>query len=165
MKVSERERKMKMTMEEWADAMGMVGPEDVVQKLADCSECPLCDRCDERIERGSVSCINHMVRHYTGESRTEPVDAHTDNFAVRTGSGGDAVDHPSHYAEGWSGGAEVIDIAEHLDFCRGNVVKYVARAGRKDPGKELEDLRKARWYLDREIHRLEEAAGKDGDGV
>jgi hypothetical protein len=48
---------------------------------------------------------------------------------------------------------QVIDLTEQLNFCRGNVVKYVARAGRKTD--ELEDLYKARWYLDREIDRLE----------
>nr|DAV49989.1 MAG TPA: nucelotide kinase [Caudoviricetes sp.] len=66
----------------------------------------------------------------------------------------DSVSHPSHYADGWSNGAEVIDLTEHLSFCAGNVVKYVCRAGRKDPDKYVEDLEKARWYLDREIARV-----------
>ena len=66
---------------------------------------------------------------------------------------GDAI-NPSHYKDGFSNGAEVIDITENLSFNRGNAVKYLARAGRKDSGRELEDLRKARWYLDREINRL-----------
>lgn len=66
----------------------------------------------------------------------------------------DNVSHPSHYADGWSNGAEVIDITEHLPFCAGNVVKYVCRAGRKDPEKYVEDLEKARWYLDREVERV-----------
>lgn len=65
----------------------------------------------------------------------------------------DNVSHPPHYANGWSNGAEVIDLTEHLSFCAGNVVKYVCRAGRKDPDKHVEDLEKARWYLDREIER------------
>ena len=65
----------------------------------------------------------------------------------------DNVSHPSHYANGWSNGAEVIDLTEHLSFCAGNVVKYVCRAGRKDPDKYVEDLEKAQWYLDREIAR------------
>lgn len=65
----------------------------------------------------------------------------------------DSVSHPPHYANGWSNGAEVIDLTEHLSFCLGNVVKYVCRAGRKDPDKYVEDLEKARWYLDREIAR------------
>lgn len=66
----------------------------------------------------------------------------------------DNVSHPPHYANGWSNGAEVIDLTEHLSFCAGNVVKYVCRAGRKDPGKHVEDLEKARWYIDREIERV-----------
>ena len=40
-----------------------------------------------------------------------------------------------------------------LGFCLGNAIKYIARAGKKDPAKTLEDLRKARWYLEREIAR------------
>lgn len=69
----------------------------------------------------------------------------------------DNVNHPSHYADGWSNGAEVIDITEHLDFNRGNAVKYLARAGKKggSKGKELEDLRKAQWYVERAIAKLE----------
>ena len=66
----------------------------------------------------------------------------------------DVVNHPNHYAEGWSNGAEVIDITENLNFNRGNAVKYIARAGKKDSAKELEDLRKAEWYLSREIERF-----------
>lgn len=66
----------------------------------------------------------------------------------------DNVSHPPHYANGWSNGAEVIDLTEHLSFCAGNVVKYVCRAGRKDPDKHAEDLEKARWYIDREIARV-----------
>ena len=63
-----------------------------------------------------------------------------------------AVVHPSHYN---TGNIEVIDAIEdwRLGFNDGNVVKYIARAPHK--GKQLEDLRKARWYLDREIKRLE----------
>ena len=55
---------------------------------------------------------------------------------------------PAHYK---FGGVEVIDLAESLSFNRGNVVKYVARAGVKNPATELEDLEKAQWYLSREI--------------
>ena len=66
----------------------------------------------------------------------------------------DPVNHPSHYAEGWSNGAEIIDITENLNFNRGNAVKYIARAGKKSYDKDLEDLRKAQWYLEREIFRV-----------
>jgi len=62
------------------------------------------------------------------------------------------VDHPPHYSHS---GIEAIDVIEAwgLGFNLGNVIKYVARAGHK--GDTLEDLRKARWYLDREIGRLD----------
>jgi hypothetical protein len=64
----------------------------------------------------------------------------------------EAVDHPSHYK---AGGMEAIDVIESfsLGFCLGNVAKYVLRAGRK--GDAVEDLKKARWYLDREIANRE----------
>lgn len=65
----------------------------------------------------------------------------------------DAI-NPSHYKDGWSNGAEVIDITENLNFNRGNAVKYIARAGAKDPDKTIEDLEKAQWYLQRELKRL-----------
>ncbi len=66
----------------------------------------------------------------------------------------DNINHPSHYNEGK---IEVIDFIEDqkLGFCLGNTVKYIARAGKKDKKKEVEDLCKARWYLAREIQRLE----------
>lgn len=65
----------------------------------------------------------------------------------------DAVNHPEHYK---SGGIETIDFIESKDlgFNLGNAVKYISRAGKKDPSKLIEDLEKARWYVDREISRL-----------
>lgn len=62
----------------------------------------------------------------------------------------DPVNHPAHYTDGK---IEVIDFIEdkHLGFHLGNAVKYIARAGKKDPTKYTEDLRKAAWYLNREI--------------
>ena len=67
----------------------------------------------------------------------------------------DPVNHPSHY--GGDTTYEVIKVitAWGLGFDLGNVTKYVARAGKKDPAKELEDLRKARFYLDHRITQLE----------
>ena len=77
-----------------------------------------------------------------------------DDGSIKILKNSENVSHPSHYADGWSNGSEVIDLTEHLSFCAGNVVKYVCRAGRKDPDKHVEDLEKARWYLDREIERV-----------
>jgi hypothetical protein len=63
----------------------------------------------------------------------------------------DAVNHPSHYTRG---NIEVIDFIEdqQLPYHLGNVIKYIARAGYK--GDKLEDLKKARWYLDRYINEV-----------
>ena len=67
----------------------------------------------------------------------------------------DPINRPSHYAEGRK--YETIDVIEdwQLSYRLGNCLKYVSRAGRKDPTKTIEDLKKARWYLDREIATLE----------
>ncbi len=69
-----------------------------------------------------------------------------------------SVSHPAHYN---SGKIEVIEALEDwkLDFHCANAVKYVARAGKKDPTKEMEDLEKAVWYLRRKIELLNAAAG------
>lgn len=63
----------------------------------------------------------------------------------------DEVNRPKHYTQF---PVEVIEITEHLNFCLGNVVKYVCRSNFK--GNKLQDLRKAKWYLEREIARLED---------
>lgn len=59
------------------------------------------------------------------------------------------VNNPKHYG-GKDNPYEVINVIEAwgLGFCLGNVIKYVARAGKKDPAKGLEDLEKASWYLE-----------------
>ena len=66
----------------------------------------------------------------------------------------DAINHPAYYTDGQ---IEVSDFIadKNLNFFRGNVVKYVARAGKKDSSKEVEDLKKAAWYIGREIERVE----------
>lgn len=68
----------------------------------------------------------------------------------------DAVNRPAHYTDGK---IEVIDYIEDkkLGFCLGNAVKYISRAGKKDPTKEVEDLKKAVWYIERRIKEIEEA--------
>lgn len=69
----------------------------------------------------------------------------------------DVVAMPAHYRNHPSG-VECITITQHMNFCRGNAIKYVWRAGEKGgKDKEIEDLRKARQYLDIEIKRLESA--------
>ena len=66
----------------------------------------------------------------------------------------DAVNHPAHYTSDPSG-IECIQITQHRNFCVGNAMKYLWRAGLKDSGKTTEDLKKAVWYIEQEIKRLE----------
>lgn len=58
---------------------------------------------------------------------------------------------PQHYQTHPSG-IECIQVTEHMNFCKGNAIKYIWRAGEKDD--EIQDLKKARWYINREIQRL-----------
>lgn len=67
----------------------------------------------------------------------------------------DSVEKPLHYNSHPSG-IECIQITEHMNFCLGNAMKYLWRAGLKND--EVEDLKKARWYLDREILRIEQCS-------
>ena len=64
----------------------------------------------------------------------------------------ETVNHPDHYQ---GGKYEVIDIIEDFDlsFSLGNAIKYILRAGHKDPQLKKEDLRKAIWYLERELKK------------
>lgn len=71
----------------------------------------------------------------------------------------DVVAHPSHYTSHPSG-IETIEITKHESFLRGNILKYVLRAPYKN--REVEDLRKARQYLDWEIARAEGKEGSNG---
>lgn len=65
----------------------------------------------------------------------------------------DDVNQPAHYLA--LPGVECIEVTEHFSFLRGNAIKYLWRAGSK--GDAVTDLRKARWYIDREIANLTEA--------
>ena len=83
-------------------------------------------------------------------------------------SSDDRVNHPSHYT--WLKklcGIEVIDITRHMDFCLGNAIKYILRAGHKqeasltDNQKEIEDLKKAIFYINDRIAQIEGKYDKD----
>lgn len=88
------------------------------------------------------------------------IDKVVENF-TNTSNGFDEVNNPQHYTDT---NIEVIDYIEdkNLGFCLGNVIKYVSRAGRKHSAdktnqeKEIQDLKKAEWYLKRRIKELEE---------
>lgn len=70
----------------------------------------------------------------------------------------DKVNHPKHY-NAHPAGVECITVTEHMNFNVGNAVKYLWRADLKDSA--LEDLKKAAWYVGREIERREKARGED----
>jgi hypothetical protein len=65
----------------------------------------------------------------------------------------DPVSHPNHYMA--PSGGELVDMIAHLNYCRSNAIKYIFRAGKKHPEKEVEDLRKAIWCLNKELSIME----------
>lgn len=64
----------------------------------------------------------------------------------------DTINHPSHYTSHPSG-IEAIQVTEHMNFCLGNAVKYLWRADEKHDDGGIEDLKKATWYIERELTR------------
>lgn len=96
---------------------------------------------------------------YARQSFAEQVSVYMANHGLNDGeqlekvlsADNDPINHPSHYTQY---PVEVIEITEHMNFNRGNAVKYIARAGHKDPKTEIEDLKKAKWYITREIGRV-----------
>ena len=73
----------------------------------------------------------------------------------------DEVNHPAHYTA--YVGVEVIQLTEQMNFNRGNAVKYIARAGLKSYDTEIQDLKKALWYIQREINRMEAKLRTEGE--
>ena len=130
----------------------------------DCYECPYTNKFDGRncdcreglieyleedieVNESDLKTVEIKEKANTKETLQETLDE------VKEPVENDNINHPSHYTDG---NIEVMDFIEdkQLNFARGNVIKYVSRAGKKDPNKELEDLKKAMWYLNREIERL-----------
>lgn len=111
------------------------------EKIEDCLTCKIGDLC--RSIKGAFLIHN---------------DELSEAYSIVTNEGNpnDPVNKPSHYTDGK---IEVIDYIEDkkLGFCLGNAIKYISRAGKKDPTKEIEDLKKAKWYIERRIKELEEA--------
>ena len=70
----------------------------------------------------------------------------------------DPVNHPKHYTAHPSG-IECIEVTRHFNFCLGNAIKYIWRAGLK--GDAVEDLRKAMWYIQQEINERVRVRGQD----
>jgi hypothetical protein len=95
-------------------------------------------------------------RRSLGGDRPAPFE-HCDGIQGSVPDEVDWVNEPPHYRSHASG-IECIDVVEHMTFNVGNTVKYCWRAGLK--GDIIEDLKKAAWYLEHEIQRLEKLKGK-----
>ena len=118
-----------------------------------------CD--DDCPYKGVKNCSSKL--HEDGKKLFEMKEKETKNMTDGTGNEEkgtmifalehDPVNHPSYYT---TGKIECIDFITDtkLNFCRGNAVKYIVRAGLKDKGKEIEDLEKAIFYINREIEEL-----------
>ena len=78
--------------------------------------------------------------------------ARLEEVRAEMGGAGDAI-NPQHYQQ--YKGFEVIDVTEQLNFCLGNATKYILRAGHKPGNSKVQDLEKAKWYIEREIGRIE----------
>lgn len=104
---------------------------------------------EERHIEDSKETVDRQKEDSSKETVQVPTDGHMDKMYGNIKH--DAVNHPSHYTRGK---IEVIDFIEdqQLPYHLGNVIKYIARAGYK--GDKLEDLKKARWYLDRYINEV-----------
>ena len=101
--------------------------------------------------------MREIKRNIEAEPKTNPQYVLLSNLPEKSKS--DPVNHPSHYT---TGKIECIDFIEdkQLGFHLGNAVKYIVRAGKKDPSKTIEDLEKARWYLNRYIEKLSAEKGE-----
>lgn len=108
------------------------------------------DKKSKKVDEGApvISKTETTESYITADSVKDLYDVATD---IKPNKTSNAIDHPSHYNRGK---IEVIDFIEDqgLSFHLGNVIKYIARAGSK--GDKLEDLKKARWYLDRYINEV-----------
>lgn len=93
---------------------------------------------DKRAFIGTVDTVDEAMKLLEGETAEK-----------------DAVNHPSHYNADPSG-IECIEIVRHRNFNIGNAIKYLWRAGLKDGNKDVQDLKKAIWYIEDEIKRLED---------
>jgi hypothetical protein len=96
------------------------------------------------------------MKHFVGDSCKPPHEtpgeaASPDPALERRRQQPDMVNHPPHYMS-YASGVECIVVAEWMSFCLGNALKYIWRCHEK--GDPVENLEKARWYIDREIARL-----------
>ena len=141
------------------DPIGVLLEEfDLDLKCHVCNHYKGCDVCDTDCDEAFIEYLEEDIEVNAKETLQETLDKVKETLQktldkVKEPVEDDPVNHPSHYTDTK---IEVMDYIEdkQLNFARGNVIKYVSRAGKKDPNKELEDLKKAMWYLNREIERL-----------
>lgn len=127
-------------------ALGLRSPSRAA--LGRCS-CPPCRRADDSVRAARVAAA---VARWPGLARVDVVEDQADVPALDEAEAVDLVNAPPHYRAHPSG-VECIEITEHMGFALGNAVKYIWRADLKADA--LEDLRKAEWYIAREIDRRE----------
>ncbi len=121
------------------------------ESCLECTQCAPhrtfdCEPCQEAAA-ASLDMSLEDIRAALRESTTETVRTFFKDLK-------DNVNQPAHYKQHPSG-LEAIQVTEHFNFNRGNAIKYIWRAEYK--GSELEDLKKARFYIDREIQRMEKS--------
>jgi uncharacterized protein DUF3310 len=114
---------------------------------------------DRKGGKGATDAMAKLVEKANARSRLEGRDgAHVNGIGETIP---DPVGRPAHYTAHPSG-IECIQIAEHFNFNLGNAIKYIWRAALK--GKRRQDLEKARWYIDRELARLERGCDVSANG-
>lgn len=134
----------------------MTPPEAGYSKVITCEACGETfthrkDKSAGRWPKYCPTCLPKYSKVPKKEVTVEPVEQTIEEPVVELPKKEDVINHPSHYTRG---NIEVIDFIEdqQLPYHLGNVIKYIARAGHK--GDKLEDLKKARWYLDRYIKEV-----------
>lgn len=128
-----------------------IAHETILKYFLEQPEYQSCDNCKyENKSHEAEPCCN-CTRNYGEFDMWEKCDETPQNPVEKCY---DPVNRPSHYTDGK---IEVIEFIEDkkLGFHLGNAIKYISRAGKKNPDKTVEDLRKAIWYIERHIKTLE----------
>lgn len=141
------------------NAMDSAKLADILRRTRLGDKCQFCCYSSGKCFEKNKSCFDGIKMWLSAPCANEPKNPPADNLQKGADEvTRDNVNHPDHYNHGK---IEVVDFIEdqHLGFHLGNAVKYISRAGRKDPARTVEDLRKAAWYLNRQIERLEGSLG------
>jgi hypothetical protein len=122
----------------------------------------ICARCHTATPAETAHCNHCHVKFTKLVGLTDPV--FRTKPAEKIDHPAEKIDHPAYYG-GKDNPYEAIKVirAWGLNFALGSVLKYVSRHGKKDPSVEIEDLEKARWYLDNEITERKAAKAKESE--